>query len=406
MLQRVGGRGWPVVLLAVACGGSDAGDGDGDAATATVAASDGVGDGVADDDDDDASADASDDDDDDSAGTDTGSVDTGASDGPGNDESGGDEAPPVIVGCESIGTVPTDGVFSLVSYDERLLAGLFGYGQEASSMLFAYPPWGRVEPGLLGISESVCAMQPFAGHLVANTESSGDIVRSLDGVSWQVVWDGENGTIGCDLVEHAGMLYAVNYDNQSRENGRILRSPDGVQWSQVWDSGAGISRYLREVASFDGRLFAFSVDENTQQGYVLRSQDGVEWTEAPTPTRFFRSHVWEGALWLSSTSRGGNGEAGVWRSDGDTFELVHPSDKAYVTELVQWRGALFAGTSDGWKDDVGTSSVLMSPDGEQWQTVCDLPELAVWAAAVHDDRLFVGTWEFEVGGGVYEVIAQ
>lgn len=393
------------MLLAVACGGSDSGDDDGVAGSTTAPA---TGDEVASGDDGDDDAPPQTDGASEAGGTVDDGESPGTSDGPDVDESGdgGPDVPPVIVGCEPIGAVPTDGVFSLASYDGKLLAGLFGYGQESASMLFQYPPWQRVEPGLLGISESVCAMQSFGGHLVANTESSGDIVRSLDGISWDVVWDGENGTIGCDLVEHAGMLYAVNYDNQSRENGRILRSPDGAQWTQVWDSGQGVSRYLREVASFDGRLFAFSVDENTQQGYVLRSQDGFEWTEATTPTRFFRSAVWNDTLWLSSTSRGGNGEAGVWRSDGDTFELVHPSEKAYVTELLVWRGALFAGTSDGWKDDVGTSSVLMSPDGTQWETVCDLPELAVWAAAVHDDRLFVGTWEFEVGGSVYEVVAQ
>ena len=335
----------------------------------------------------------------------TGSLATGE---PASSSTGdtGDVDPPVVVGCESIGAVDTDGVFSLASFGDRLIVGQFGYGQEGVSMLFGYPPWGKVQPGLVGIGESVCAMVEFDGWLVANTEHSGDIFRSMDGSTWELVHDGPDGTIGCDLVEHEQTLYAVSYDNQDREHGLVLRSADASAWAPVYDSGDGTSRYLREIASFDGRLFAFSVDEDTAQGYVHESDDGVRWVESTTPARFFRSHVWNGALWLSSTERGGNGVSGIWRSDGTEHELVYPSDKAYVTELASWRGALFAGTSDGWKEDTGTSSILMSPDGESFQTVCDLPELAVWALAVHDDRLFAGTWEFEVGGGVYEIIAE
>lgn len=311
-----------------------------------------------------------------------------------------------IVGCEPVGAVDTDGVFSMLSFGGALVVGQFGYGQEQASMQYAYPPWHKVEPGLRGIGESVCALAEFGGWLYANTENSGDIMRSQDGQSWVTVHDGAAGAIGCDLVAHDGHLYAVNYNYDSQDHGQILRSADGVAWAPVYDSGPGTSRYLREIATFKGQLLAFSVDTSTSQGYVHRSMDGLDWSEAPTPTRFFRSHVWDGDLWLSSTERSSNGAAGVWRSDGVSFEQVYSATQPYVTELTHWRGALFAATSAGWKDDVGNASVLMSADGDAWETVCpQLPELAAWSLAVHDDRLFVGTWEFDVGGSVYEVVA-
>lgn len=318
-----------------------------------------------------------------------------------------DAEPLVIAGCEAVGTVDSDGVFSMASFAGRLQIGQFGYGRETTSMQYAYPPFAKVEPGLLNIGESVCAMTEFQGWLYANTENSGDIQRSSDGEHWERVHDGDSGVIGCDLVAHDGQLYAVNYDYDQQNHGRILRSGDGVAWATVYDSGAGASRYLREIASHKGRLWAFSVDTQTNQGYVHRSLDGTRWDEQATPTRFFRSVNWNGDLWLSSTERSSNGVSGLWRVGDDDFELRYTSARPYVTELAVWRGALFAGTSDGWKDDVGTSSVLMSRDGESFEQVCDdFPELAAWSLAVHDDRLFVGTWEFGGSGRVYEVIAE
>ena len=97
------------------------------------------------------------------------------------------------------------------------------------------------------------------------------------------------------------------------------------------------------------------------------------------------------------------GAPGIWRFDGTDTVQVHHESYHYVTELTDFDGALFAGTSDGWKDDVGTSSLLMSRDGSSWETVCDFPELAAWSIATSGDHLYVGTWQYGDGGQVYEV---
>ncbi len=342
-------------------------------------------------------------DDDDSAGA--GDDDSGPTDDddsiPGDDDTGDDDVEHDYE-CHAVGSAYTDGFFALREYQGRLYAGLFGYGHESQSMLYAYPPWELTSPGLTGISESVCALLEWNGWLYANTESSADIMRSTDGSNWTRVYDGPGSTIGCGLEAMGSYLYAVNYGNGAGEHGRILRTADGTSWDTVWDSG-GAPSYIREITSHDGVLYAYYVDEDTDQTGQLSSSNGTDWATTSTPSRMFRGHSWNGHLWLASTERGGTGVAGVWRSDGGEPTLVYSASKKYVTEITHFDGRLFAGTSDGWKDDEGTSSLLMSPDGSTWETVCEFPEIAAWSIAAVGDHLYAGTWQYEHGGQVYEV---
>ncbi len=304
--------------------------------------------------------------------------------------------------CTAIGSSYSDGFFALRGFSGRLYAGQFGYGHEGSSMLYRYSPWELTSPGLTGVSESVCALREFEDRLYANTESSGDIYRSSDGSSWERVHDGGSHTIGCGLEEHGGYLYAVNYDNGDKHHGKILRSADGGSWDTVYDSGS-TSLYLREITSHDGTLVALAVNESDSQGWALLSTDGTSWSAYETATRFFRGHSWGGTLWLASTDRSSSGASGVWRWNGGNPTMVHAESRHYVTEITDFDGALFAGTSDGWKDDEGSSALLMSRDGTSWEEVCQFPELAAWSIAVVDEHLYVGTWQYGDGGQVYRV---
>ena len=307
--------------------------------------------------------------------------------------------------CVPVGGAGPDGFFALRGFGDKIFAGMFGYGLEGQSMVYSYSPFELTSPGLTGVSESVCAMAEFDGLLYANTESSADIFRSADGYTWERVFDGPGSSIGCGLEAMDGDLYAVHYGNGAGEHGVILRSADGANWTTVYDSG-GQSLYIREITSHDGTLHAFAVDEDDAQGYRLSSTNGTDWTVSTTPTRIFRGYSWEGSLWLASTDRGSNGASGVWRFDGAQMEQVHHEPRHYVTEITEFDDALFAGTSDGWKEDEGTSALIFSRDGEHWETACEFPELAAWSIATARDHLYVGTWQYTDGGQLYEVRVQ
>ncbi len=319
--------------------------------------------------------------------------------------SGGTKPIPTSYTCKSLNTVKPDGIFSLKSFGGRLNVGLFGYGLSNTSMLYSYPPWQQVKPGLLGIGESVCAMEDFGGQLYANTENSGDVFRSADGKNWKLVYNGGSGTIGCGLAKTSSHIYAINYDIVSKKSGKILRSTDGGSWQTVWDSGSS-NRYVREIVHYKGTIYAYAVNLSTKQGYVISSSNGTSWTQKAVGARYFRSHVFGGQLWLSSASYYSNGVSGIWKYDGTSYTKMYTHNQKYVTDIKDWGGALFAGTAAGWKGDSGKARVLFSIGGKSWKQICQLGELSVWALEVNNDRLFAGTWQYQSGGRLYEIIAN
>lgn len=307
--------------------------------------------------------------------------------------------------CTRVSDAPawSDGYFSLKAFNGAMYGGVFGYNATQQSFLFRSPSFSQVLPGITGISESICKMEEHAGWLYANTESSGNIYRSADGTNWQQVYDGPDGTIGCGMASHAGAMYAVNYDNTNRRNGRILRSFDGTTWSTVYDSGNS-AFYIRDIITHAGMLHALLVDETTLQGWRLLSVDGVNWTPVPTPTRFLRGFDDGYDMYAGGTRYTSNGASGIWRLNLDGETQVHSEPNAYVTEIKRWDHELVAGTSAGWKFDQGDARLLVSTDdGDSWDVACTVPDLSIWSIEPMGDRLYFGTWEFQVGGGMYEV---
>ena len=308
--------------------------------------------------------------------------------------------------CESIGSNDHgDGFFTLAEFNDKLYAGLFGYELEHASMLYSYPDWELTSPGLTGISESICAMQEFDGFLYANTESSGDIFRSLDGSNWTRVFDGPNGSIGCGMTVFNNQIYAINYRNSRDDHGLIMRSTDGISWETVYDSEA-LSMYLREIIVYNNKIYAFALLKENNSGHMLSSEDGSHWEVMEVPNRYFRGHVWNGYLWLGSVrGAGSSGEVAVWQYDGDTFTQVLTDDTQYFTNLKDLKGHLFASTSNGWKEDPGPSSLWVSPNGmTEWRRICEFDRTAVWSMAVVNDTLYLGTWQYGASGQVYKVV--
>lgn len=296
----------------------------------------------------------------------------------------------------------TDGFFSLLSYDDKLYAGAFGYGQEGSSMLFGLKN-NRITPGITGISESVCVMREFNGYIYANTEASGKIYRSQNGKNWEMVYSAPAGKgVGCALAVKDGYIYAGAADFINHKS-IVIRSSNGKNWNKVNNNNL----YLRELVTYNDTIYGFGVNGASKPKMIF-STDGENWETQDTDVRFLRGNVLNGTLWLgAATVLGGSGESGVWKFDGEEFSKVYNYGKpgTYVSYVESWKGNLFAGVSQGWKDANGPTALLYSSNGgENWKTACTIPDAAIWDVEVHDDRLFVAGWDYVNGGSVYEVL--
>jgi hypothetical protein len=299
--------------------------------------------------------------------------------------------------CTPIGTGLDDGFFSLESYNGKLYAGGFGYRNKKA--IYRYPAWEIVHPGFT-VTESVCDLREFKGHLYANTESDGEIYRTADGENWQKVFS-DHGQIGCVLRVHNGYLYATVHSSAFSSNGKIYRSPDGIQWQQVYDSGPH-DDYMKEIIVFNDILFAFYINKTTGIGGYFTSVDGMSWIRHELgQLRLFKALIWNNEFWASSSAEYTlSGKSGIWKYDGQTFQNVAEiNGYSHIGELLNYKTVLFATATREWKGHQGGAALLASPDkGITWQKICSFPETESWNLAEFEDELYITTKQHNANG--------
>jgi hypothetical protein len=308
--------------------------------------------------------------------------------------------------CTPIGTGLDDGFFSLESFQGKLYAGGFGYQKKQA--IYRYPEWEVVHPGLV-VTESVCDLREFKGHLYANTESDGEIYRSVDGENWQNVFSG-HGQIGCVLREHDGYLYATMHSSAFSSNGKIYRSADGIEWQNVYDSGTS-DDYMKEIIAFNDLLFAFYINKTTGIGGYFTSADGTHWIRHELgQLRLFKALIWNNELWASASAEYTlSGTSGIWKYNGKTFRNVAEiSGYSHIGELLNYQTILFATATREWKGEQGGAALLASHDrGLTWEEICNFRETESWNLAAFEGELYITTKQHNANGtsgSVYKLL--
>ncbi|OFZ48734.1 MAG: hypothetical protein A2381_05285 [Bdellovibrionales bacterium RIFOXYB1_FULL_37_110] len=302
---------------------------------------------------------------------------------------------PVVIGSSF-----EDGFFALEEFNGKLYAGAFGYAKK--NKVFVYPPHQAASPGFT-TGESICAMMEFNGYLYANTENNGEIWRSNDGKNWQKVYTGGQ-HVGCALAVHGEYIYATSahYENPS---GYIYRTKNGTSWEKVYDSDGEVE-YIREIVSFNGKLYAFYV---TEQGntYMLSSASGNKssWQLTKTPARMFRTRVIGNSLYIgTSTDYSPNTGCGIWKFDGSNFRLLQSiSGCSHVSNILKYKNAVVAITTKKWKGTGGGATVMVScGEDDDWEKIYTFKETESWGLKEYNNSLFVGTKQNGGGGKIYK----
>ena len=196
----------------------------------------------------------------------------------------------------------------------------------------------------------------------------GRIMRSADGLNWEMVFEVDNSPGNAHLPaafgEFKGMLYvAILGDVVGADLGELWRSPHGDPgtWEKVmtiWDFNFGAP-----LVSFKGYAYVSGANVITGQVSVWRSADGVNWesvgagvVDDPSNTRDGSLAVFKGSLYLSVYNPGG-GRIYVTK-DGVNWETVTGDgfgEPAFqeIAGLIVYEGDLYAtGTAfvpDQWK---------------------------------------------------------
>jgi len=332
-------------------------------------------------------------------------------------------------------------VSSLASFAGSLYAGTANYVQGAQIHVWAGQDWTRVADQGIGTSgnANINHLRVFKSWLYATTENEdgGQVWRSSNGVLWEQVvergfGDPTNGEV-FRLVEYNGRLYASTASYSASHGAEIWRSSSGARndWTRVVANGFGDphNNIVLAFEIFGGNLYAGTSslvwsDYSSTGGEVWRSNNGTTWTQVNTDgfgaasnTSVSALQGFGGYLYASTVTSPGQG-AQLWRcqacSGADWQQVVSDGlgnvNNRGMSALEVLNGYLY------WVvgNSVTGMEVWRSQDGVQWEPCMiggwnDAHNRAgYWdsSVALHQDRLYVGTWNPNAGGQVWLMLTQ
>lgn len=197
------------------------------------------------------------------------------------------------------------------------------------------------------------------------------------------------------LCVHEGQLFAGTCEPGADESGRVYRYAGGTEWV---DCGApDRSNAVTALAVFDGKLYAgtgkyrvagSALPESENKilgGRIFRYDGDMKWVDCgqlPETEAVGGLVVFRGRFYASTLYR----PAGFFRYDGEQTwtDCGTPGGKR-VGALCPFDGFLYAGSYDGGD--------VYRFDGREWAPCGRLGEnTQTYSFAVHQGRLFVGTW--------------
>ena len=189
----------------------------------------------------------------------------------------------------------------------------------------------------------------WSGHRFVAVGSN-TILHSGDGRHWLPAAEHAAGNLNA-VAWNGAVFAAVSW------HGHILRSADGVQWEIASEAGAGVP--LPDLVSV-----AWGGDRFVAVGHfpdgILHSADGQEWQVAVHLGYLsgLSDVIWDGNRFLAV----GFGSVGYSR-DGDRWQRAHVAGDAYL-HAVAWNGDRYVA--------VGLDGLIMySRDGEFWSRAGD-----------------------------------
>jgi sugar lactone lactonase YvrE len=285
------------------------------------------------------------------------------------------------------------------------------------------PGFGNVYASTnIGIPDMVV----FNGKLYASTGWAGvggQVWRSSYGTDWTQVeangfGDGTNAGISAFVVFNNSLYASTDVRYTGATHGlQIWRSStgDSLSWTNVVSNGFNDNinnTFVSGFSEYGGYLYA-AVENATDGLEIWRTSDGEIWTQANTSGFGDTNNgstgglaVLDGYLYCGTYNYNGGQ---LWRSNnGTTWEQVinngfGDGNNTELQSLFVFRDDLYTIASN----DVTGLEVWRSADGSTWSQVAidgfgdSNNSASLWsnAASAFNNRLFIGTWNWNGNGG-------
>ena len=220
-----------------------------------------------------------------------------------------------------------------------------------------------------------------------------DVNAVADLVEWDAEWTNQLTALPFVLND---VVWDGEYFIAVGDRGTILRSADGIDWAE---RESGTDADLNAVA-FDGTVIV-AVGLDTM--VLLSTDHGESWSIKNSGGRVtLRGVVIDASQIVAGGMDLNTGDVFMMRSldRGDTWTILGslPQKDHFVTDLIYANG-LYVAATDVFSP-LSDARVLVSLDGENWQSIVLRDEVAAIYTLVHDGERFIA------GGGQNAVFAS
>jgi len=259
-----------------------------------------------------------------------------------------------------------------------------------ASAIYDYPPF-ELQQSFGG--ESVLDFGEFSGILFSAHENGPRVYR-LAGDEWTLAFEHGGGWVYMFFMAVFGSTLVVS--GGTGDFVALVGTGDGSTFSDmaVMPGWNWVPVVFGDELYMLGHAGSAYVDGGAS---AVKSADGAAFADVGALSggpEYQCGCVWNDLMFLGTggwtTNRAGTGLAFIYTFDGASRTQVFSApDRNGVTDIIAFRGRLYATVDAGWETPEGDSAIYESPDGIAWTLLRTFPDPELRHMEVVDDAALV-----------------
>lgn len=227
-----------------------------------------------------------------------------------------------------------------------------------------------------------CSVSSPDGFMYGGSYNDGQIYRSVDGVTWTLVYD--HPTLGSvfNISVHNGCVYATI--QQYGLGIEVVRSINGTDWTV---STSVASSYFAGLHSSGSYIYLFAPAQLTHTTKLYKSENGASWVfvaDIASKVTSMCTHS-DGKIYMGGYTDNGTITQNIYSSTDDISWTLLFSGSYEFLSLVSLNGYLYGVNYDGM--------IHRSTNGVSWTRVLNNINYEMYTALSYDGALYIPTWD-------------